>query len=281
MTSVRQQVRLFLEQYDRDGLQYMDCPECGKHNKLMVGPADEGGHWFKCLSVGCPTFGTTEANHSAKPKPAEAEPASGRKLYQPYRRDPRYEPPSSKDYLRYNSRYGVLNREVRRLLAGNFYRGADGSVDVLPVYGPEQEERGYVERNFNYDSGPKALLRPYRDIPEPMVSWYWPKLTRPNWPCLAIVEDQISAARLSRYFPTVALLGTSLDWHAQQEITRIAKNLRAPRICVILDNDAQNLCVGLAHKFPGRGIAIPVFHEDVKDMSPEDFNNLVGACRGG
>jgi hypothetical protein len=65
-----------------------------------------------------------------------------------------------------------------------------------------------------------------------------------------------------------------------EEVLTVATNLQAERICVILDNDAQTVAIGLADKFGGKGVAVPCFHEDVKDMDEDDMINLLEVLRG-
>lgn len=267
MSDARTQVRLFVEQHQQDGLLYTACPTCGKHNKLMIGPADEGGHWYKCLSAGCATFGTTDRVGT----PAAAEkPSAARTTYDPYRERKDYAGLTDSASRLLGRRYSLHEDFVGILCTGRVMHSW-----VFPVYDMYGRERGYVERASVQKDGPKTLLRPYMSSGEvPMVSWYFPKFHREDVP-VCIVEDQPSAARLAQYFPTVALLGTSLPQRALDEV----RELTPTRICVILDNDAQAAAANLANSIGG--IAIPMFHEDVKDMDNENFDMLCEVTRGG
>ena len=271
--SVSHAVRLFVETHESDGLLYMDCPECGKHNKLMIGTADEGGHFYKCLSAGCGTFGTT---HTTKvPGEGTKIPKSTRRTYKPYVEEMDYHPPDQSVVGTLTRGFSMREREARRLYSGQII----GHRYVYPVYAPNGQERGYVARGYK-GQHPKSLLRPYYDIPVPLVSWYFPESYVPGAvPAVCVVEDQVSASKLSEFFPTVALLGTSIGLEDAKEIKEVARNLTAERICVILDNDAQSYALGLATKFPN-GVPIPIFHEDVKDMSRDTFTELVEVIRG-
>ena len=274
MSNHNKAVRLFLEERSRDGLQYMDCPECGKAGKLMIGTADEGGHWYKCLSAGCATFGTTSGINTAPAKKTDL--GGTRKLYQSYQNEDHYREYSDSEIAGHplGERFSLSRRLVRTLTPGTLEGRA-----VQPIYTPRGDVRGYVLRSYDGKT-PKSLLRPYRDFPVPMISWY----TRTNYPkgdrAICIVEDQPSAVRLSPYFPSVALLGTSISEQGVEEILRSATVQGVVRICVILDMDAADQVIPLARKFSSKGVPIPMFGPDVKDMDTQTFDQLVRLIRG-
>ncbi len=273
MDDVRQHVRLFIEQYERDGLMYTDCPSCNKPNKLMIGPADEGGHWFKCLSAGCATFGTT-GEYVPKPGRNIPVPGTSRKIYPSYHRDPKFKELSTDRYRFLATRFHLSGRSTRILCTGEIERRY-----VFPVYSPDGPSRGYVARSYDTGESRKALLRPYEDIPTPMVSWYWPKHRRNSYRSVVLVEDQVSAARLGMYMPCVALLGTSISTPAAEEIRRVGTLYGVESTVVLLDNDACTTAERIADFFHN-GKPIPLFDDDVKDMHPAALDELIEVLRG-
>lgn len=268
MSKHQQEVRLFLEEFERDGLQYMDCPECGKAGKLMIGPADEGGHWYKCLSAGCATFGTTESTSLRPPTPSLK--INRRSTYKPYQEEPMFRA-NDVDTLhklrqKYDSRLSIAH--AQKLCAGT----TPGRW-IFPVVRPTGTTRGYVARAMGSDTPHKTLLRPYVDTDEPMQSWYIPER---QGTVMAVVEDQPSAVRLASYMPTVALLGTSVSQSGVDEIQDYCTRNGIDTVYVILDNDAADQVIPLARKFNGRGTPVPMFGPDIKDMSEYQFAELIG-----
>jgi len=275
---VRVAVKLLIETEQSDGLSYYQCPVCDKESKLMVGAADEGGHWYKCLSAHCDTSGRTE--YDGKPAVPTTEPRkNGRNIYlRNYQQDQDYSVLTDTKAEKLTDRFNL-----RPFMADKLCNGLVLGRHIYPIYGPLGEQRGHVARSYIPGTTRKSLLRPYVDAPEPMQSWYFTPSSRAGAlqsPAICIVEDQVSAIRMSHYLPTVALLGTSVSRTGQDEIERVADTVGAERICVILDQDAQMQAIDLAHKFSGKGVAIPIFHEDLKDMEEPMLKRIATVCRG-
>jgi len=260
---------MFVEQETREGLRYTDCPECGKQDKLMVGPADEGGYWYKCLSVGCATFGTTESTvHPGKSK--EVPKKTGRTIWPPYQDGSRFKPEVPQEYV---NRYGP---------GADACAGSMGDYGVLPIYDWHRQKRGYMLRvtKKNEGRGPKSLMRPYYDMPVPMQSWYLPEEhTAKYWNTLVVVEDQFSAAAMGTYLPAVALLGTSVSTEGIEEIIKAKAVYEIPNVAILLDADANATSLKIARNIPG-AVPIPMFEEDYKDMSPTKQRRMVELLRG-
>lgn len=270
-SNVRQSVELFIEQHKRDGLLYMDCPVCNRSNKLMIGEADEGGHWWKCLAAGCATFGTTtRSTYSTTSSARRGGGDAGTRTYPRYQYHVKYSPGSREGRW---APYGISGVQADMLCAGK--------VDmyyVLPIWAPNGEQRGYVLRSYQ-EGKFKALTRPYdTGKDEPLISWYI-SVTCKQSPVICVVEDQVSAARLSKYFPTVALLGTSAGPDTVLELTNMRRKLNARWIAVILDQDAQMQALKLSVSIP-YARPVPMFEEDVKDLSEEGMKQLVEVLNG-
>jgi hypothetical protein len=265
--AVAQEVRLFVEEQAREGLLYMDCPSCTKTKGLMIGEAKEGGHWYKCLAAGCATFGTTNSTRPMSPKAHKV--VTGRSIFPHYRCRKDWKP-DSKPALRMCEQYGLTHDQVLRLADGIVVYG-DKSFYVFPIYGPKMEGRGYMLRKYA-GSGPKALYRP-RYSTGPLLNWF---LSDKQSGTIAVVEDPISACRLSGFCTTVALGGTSISQEGVEEIL----SLQPKVVYVILDNDAVEKGLAMARQFCGKGISIPLFGKDIKDMGTDEFENLGALISG-
>ncbi len=272
MIDTKTEVKLYVESEARDetvaiheGLMYMDCPECGEKNKLMIGTFDDGGYWYKCLRASCDThgsFGTTYVH----------------KRQAPAKKDRNTYPVAAIDALTTANRkwfkydYGLSGIALDNLCAGTY---TDNNFHhkrfVFPIRRPSGEITGYLGRTFDKDVKTKALARPY-DTHSPMIAWYGLDYMYAIGPGgdLIIVEDQISAARIGQYRPCVALLGTSLSHEALAEIM---SNWQG-RIRIALDNDATKLAVLMTKRVP-RSYLYPL-QRDVKDMSEIEFKNFIG-----
>ena len=272
----RKEVELHIETEGVEGLTYRDCPACGRRNKLMIGPADEGGYWWKCLSASCETYGTTKRYSGPPPKKAISH-----IIYKNYRELEGFRmgvPIELADYL-YDRYYLHTNTLINKLVIGTAttVSGEEEYIRaILPIRGPLMRERGYVSRFFGHvPSGIfKSLTYPFKQ--EPMLAWYFPpsSVSPYEYTRVIVVEDQTSAVRLSQYFPTVALLGTSMSTDKAWEIQQVASLWTEGNVTVILDNDAAGKAPDLARHFP-RGSSYPLFREDIKDMAEPEFKHLV------
>jgi hypothetical protein len=251
-------IRLFRESGDwHDGLNYIDCPECGGLGKMMVGDHDDGSVWYKCLRARCQCSGVAGKAHvTSAPKPRVKVlpvPASDE------------EPSVAVTCLQQQF------WKHKAVLMGHHWaaRACVGMVRgrfILPLYGPTHLRRGTVLRSFT--DSPKALtLRHASD--GPLIGWYYPALDRKR--TLVIVEDCLSAARISAEggLTALALCGTSASKEALEEINSYWKG----PIAICLDRDAFRKSVTLRRQL-GRGEAYALL-EDVKDMGTEAFNAWV------
>jgi hypothetical protein len=262
------QVKLYLEQEQPESLAYIDCPECGQAQKLMLVPLDDGGTFAKCLRASCETFGSVGSTYR---RDAPKKIVGARRTFLTYRREPGFVPLHriGNTYRNFfHDGYRIPKAQVNTLVAGKL-----DDRWVFPVLDRLHRTVGYVARGYNHEH--KALLRPYFKK-GPLMAWYGHKHLRGNLP-LVVVEDQVSAARLSEYLPAVALLGTTAS---DQDIEQLeAAQSEDGNIIVMLDQDATDAAFRLARRIR-RGLCWPLVRTDVKDMDPREFSKLIELLSG-
>lgn len=130
-----------------------------------------------------------------------------------------------------------------------------------PVFDDDGEQIGGVARS--YTSKPKSLT--YTDGNDHVGSWYGPASS-----CLWIVEDQVSACKLSEYTQVVALLGCRIP-------TGLVPKLRGRSIKLALDADALGKAVEISQRLQSAGLVVEVvaLSTDIKDMHHDEIDRLV------
>ena len=278
MSDVKKAVRLLVEAdpWEADeGLRYFDCPECGGHNKLMVGAFDDGGYHYRCLRAACGTSGGVAApNRLGGLQATKTSQRDPKRLYDAYtsRRD--WTPEFG------HCPVGVLTDTEQHNVCNGYL--TEEQRYVLPIFAPDHSERGYVARaakDYALMIGqPKALTRMYSDD-DPRLSWYGTEgLLSGKHKTIFIVEDQPSACRLSSYgVAAVAIMGTGIGNRELAEILDMQKRTDAVLV-VCLDSDAADQTAALARKVPG---AVPLFMtsgtKDPKDMERLEIEALTAA----
>ncbi len=269
MTDVRYAVKLHLETEVPDGLSYMECPNCEGKDKLMLIPLDEGGFKYTCLRASCDTWGSIWTPGTRVVHDAELTPKKRRRTWEVHTQDKAvqdtwFAPSWSATKIRF-PRLSVAVLE--ELHDGMFLDGFNHSRWIFPIRGPLKQYRGYTARTYHKSkSVKKSLTRPFTY--GPLLAWYGHH--RDNGP-LTIVEDQVSAAYLGQYFPTVALLGTHMSDQDIQEVT--AFKSRGYDILIALDNDAIKQGVRLSKRIPDSRVA--PLTKDIKDMSLDELQQFV------
>jgi len=137
-------------------------------------------------------------------------------------------PLSKEDYRAFDTIYDIGEELIR---SARFKKTEDGWI-CMPCFGPDGHLRGRVLRQFS----PKRVLS-YKEPQcshEPLLSWYYNR-DRLNdiKPYVVIVEDILSALKVSTHHNAVALNGTSIS------ITGIMELLDNSKVqYLILDGDA-------------------------------------------
>lgn len=279
MNTLRTEVRLFAESgdFDPDRLNYMDCPECGGKSKCMVVPAENGrGYYFKCFRDSCGVNGLTGGAFDGYDRAKHTEKKLSRRSTFPAILPGDLQKLSRAQYKYFRTLYHMPPRQVDRLVQGYDPRG---KATIFPIRDPLGAQRGYVRRYFN-GRLPKAPISPYEET-GPLTAWYRPVASVYAAP-LVIVEDQISAARLSADVPTVALLGTRLSLAGEAEVVKWCQTHKGCPVIVSLDEDATTTGIALKSELNGLPHVTAYYSPlvvDIKDMSPEMYDDYLEQLR--
>lgn len=138
---------------------------------------------------------------------------------------------------------------------------------VLPIFNYVGNKIGVVDRSW-LGRKPKAITY-WENIDEYKIHFPigWDK----NNGKIYLVEDQISAIKLSRYKSVAALLGSHLSWECADFLRTLTGN-----IVLALDNDALSKSLELRKKYLPMfdSIEILFLEKDPKDMNNEELRNL-------
>lgn len=138
----------------------------------------------------------------------------------------------------------------------------------MPIYGPNLRERGASYRSYE-GGNPKSLIR-FHDSDAIALAWY---ISKRKSKAVVLVEDQISAIKLSPYYDSAALLSTNLSMAKVKEI----RERKYEKVFLCLDNDATSVAVQLAvslkYKLPG--LQIIGLEKDVKNMNEEEMDSFL------
>lgn len=259
MTSIRQLVLIMAESMDIGDSTYEQCPECGVPDKMSITRNDEGT-LYHCFRDQCSTAGFI-ANDRAAPgqhKRAKVKPPK------PYERALR--PLTGLERVRFAVTNGLDRTDIER---GRWKYAEDDLAYCFPVLDPHGYERGVTLRWYD---GRAVKAMGFKDNPElPWQCWY---VHGADFSRVVLVEDQVSALKLSRYCTAVALLGTHMN---EAQATEIA-SVRPGAVTIALDEDATNTAYKLKRWY---GLMYPhcdvvQLHKDIKDMSDETIIEALG-----
>lgn len=147
--------------------------------------------------------------------------------------------------------------------------GQYGRRVCYPIYRADSKKRGVNLRSYEAGVTPKSVV----DLPvedECKLAWY--NQMRRKSDTLVLVEDQVSAIRVSQDFHAAALLGTNLSSTMLEEIK--AQGYKAVILC--LDNDATNVSIAtvLRYRHTLEELQLRGLTTDVKDMTPEQYESF-------
>lgn len=166
---------------------------------------------------------------------------------------------------KYNIEVGVL--ELAKWVYTRDYKGFGPRVG-MPILAPDRSVRGYSWRSYT-GVIPKALIS--KNTQEEMICWY---RGRKYGKVLVVTEDQPSALRIAAQgLDAVALCGTLLTLNRIYEI----KGQNYDRVYLCLDEDAfgQAIKHAVAYKARLPQLIIKKLDEDVKNMSPDNFEMFI------
>lgn len=143
----------------------------------------------------------------------------------------------------------------------------------MPIWGPTKLYVGYVLRSFEKGIKRKALTVVTSQA-IPSACFYRPSVPDKNDKLLVIVEDQISACKVSRHFNACALLGT----HISENLIGLIEASGFTRISLLLDKDAFTKAVKYKKVY---GELFDEFvvkqpERDLKYLTDERIKELVG-----
>lgn len=251
------------------------CPSCfgGSSGERAFSIMRSGNTiFFKCFRASCAIRGSTDVYGTLGDTKIELVPkAVDRRRFFTGKLIPLQ--PDHHKLL--GSKYGIWAEEFHD--ARVLFDPQEGRFS-FPVLSPSGLVRGMSLRSFDPH---KLKWDHYReDWLNPWMAWYERPYVSKSKP-LIIVEDQISALKVSRSYLAVAILGTHLNLEMVQEIGMIADQRQ---VLLALDKDATAKAVEFVDQFKfftnGRFAAMAL-DKDIKFMSTPEVLSLVGAHTNG
>jgi hypothetical protein len=261
------------------------CPDCdggsSKERSLSIEVGQNGIIKFYCHRAACGFSGNAYISPTAAHlgiKQVEERVRGQNPLTEPV------SPLSAREQAFFLSRYGIPAAS----LEGRVYRTE--SRYALPILRTSGTRRGFITRR-PYTGSPadtaanrndpqysvKTLT--YLEADEPCLSWYG--ASRPE--CLVLVEDQLSAMRLTSFWEhlegesypvtAAAILGTGVNAEKIREIQQVAQGCD---VWIALDADATGQAFAMARKW-GNAFAkckVCVLEKDIKDSSDDELARL-------
>ncbi len=239
------------------------CPVCcSQHEPISfwIKRFDEGIQ-YKCWRASCPTQGFIGVRYSsdtvAKPKPKSIRKYQGQleKL-----------PDEITTFLK--DKFWLTDEElISNRVLWNPYR----RTVVFTLYNQFGYPIGYCDRSYE-GREPKSLTY-WEHENEPML--YYPDGTvngEFKHDYVAVVEDVVSAIRMSRFIPCIAFLGTNITSDTIKFVAKHSSNL-----LIALDYDAINLSLQYKKRFGlyFKQVKIFVNKKDPKDTEPNELKELV------
>lgn len=234
------------------------CPKCGggdSREKSFNVTRKDVRLYFKCHRASCDFRGEVNLRgRGAIQVPAEQSVRrTGRERYASLGKGAL--PSEVADLLL--TKYGLSSRDQSRgLLRWTETHSPSGYGRlVLPILDSKGYPSGYVARKLDNQVGPKTLT-----IAEQHEgAWYLQRSSTH----LIIVEDQLSALRISRHLNAVALLGTNLS----EPVLKAIKAGRYTRIFLALDSDAFPVAIKTAIRLrPELSLNVIRLKKDIKNM---------------
>lgn len=161
--------------------------------------------------------------------------------------------------------YGLQRSEA---LGAGWRSEAGSGCLVCPVLSPLGVVRGYEVRRSKvqvpYFKTPKTIS--YRFLDEPWLGWY----RKVTGVATVLVEDCISALKVSRHFQVVCLHGSHLSTEMLLEIIGVVGN---QEVIVALDRDATNKAIKVIvnNRFLAPNFRCVILSKDLKYVSDEEI----------
>lgn len=261
------------------------CPDCeggsSKERSLSIEVGQNGIIKFHCHRAACGFSGNAYLSPAAAKLGVKA-PEQRERGQNPL--TDAISPLSEREIAFFLSRYGIPGST----LEGRLYRTE--SRYALPILRTSGTRRGFITRR-PYEGSPadtaanrndpqygvKALT--YLEADEPCLSWYG--ASRPE--CLVLVEDQLSALRLTSFWEhlegesypltAVAILGSGVNAEKIREIQQVASGCD---VWLALDADATGQAFAMCRKWGSafKRCNVCVLSKDLKDSTDEELAAL-------
>jgi hypothetical protein len=262
------------------------CPDCrggsSKERSLSIEVGQNGIIKFYCHRASCGFSGNAylspTASHLGIKQASESRERGQNPLTEPV------SPLSEREVAFFLSRYGIPEAS----LESRVYRTE--SRYALPLLRRDGTRRGFITRrpypgspadtaaNRNDPQAANKTLT-YLEADEPCLSWYG--ASRPE--CLVLVEDQLSAMRLTSFWESLegeaypvtaaAILGTGVNAEKIREIQQVAQSCD---VWIALDADATGQAFAMCRKWGSafKRCNVCVLSKDIKDSSDEELSSL-------
>ena len=168
--------------------------------------------------------------------------------------------------------YGLSVREVSE--AGWVEDIRTGRL-VCPIRGLLNEHRGYELRQRKqgvHFRGPKTDH--YREVEGLWAGWYGirgPGADGPNPNHVVLVEDVVSALKVSRWFPCMSLMGSTVTADHLREAFRVSNS-----VVLALDRDASSKALAFQRKFRVMwNFRVALLSNDLKYESDDRIKEIV------
>jgi hypothetical protein len=146
---------------------------------------------------------------------------------------------------------------------------------VVPVRAPDGRVRGFETRWLvpKGGTGHGAKTLHYRHTEDPWQGWFFPRDER-EYKVVVMVEDVLSAIKVSRQFPAVSVMGSYVDRPRIMEVIKTS-----PRACIklALDKDATGKALEFKEKFRFfvPDLQVVPLDRDMKYMDDDEIRDRV------
>jgi len=163
-------------------------------------------------------------------------------------------------------KYGITNEEIKD--NGFAYDFLENRL-YMPIYNRNGFIIGAAAKTLSDHKQPKVIVYWFNDAPK---LHYVQHSVHYTDGFIVLVEDILSAVKLSRYIPTVALLGTNLSYAMVEDLKQGIN-----KIILALDPDAVDKALRYKEKYSLYFKEIVVVHlsKDPKDLSEEEIKEKI------
>jgi hypothetical protein len=171
----------------------------------------------------------------------------------------------------FSNKYGLFKSEI---LKNKFRFNPERKSIVMPIFNYLNYDVGVVDRDFFNGRKPKAISYWFNDVTKVHFprGWDYQQSSGKAIP-VVIVEDILSAIKVSRYLPCIALLGSHLSDDVVHHLHKFFS-----KVLISLDDDAINNSLKAKRKYGVLFEDFKIIHtpQDPKDMSAKKLNIFYG-----